>query len=75
MKLTQIATTLIAAATLLTAALPAQADEIYNLNPVARVRTNAIYQDLLKYPDIHCHIAVQVYYSVKAVDERQGLSS
>jgi hypothetical protein len=74
MKLTQIAATLIAAATLLTAALPAQADEIYNLNPFARASTNAIYQDLLKYPDIHCHIAVQVYYSVVAVDKRQGLS-
>ena len=73
MKLTQIAATLIATATMLNA-LPAQSNEIYNLNPVARVRTNDIYQDLLKYPDIHCHIAVQVYYSVKAVDERQGLT-
>jgi hypothetical protein len=73
MKFNQIAAALIATSTLLNG-LPAQADAIYNLNPVARVRTNAIYQDLSKYPDIHCHIAVQVYHSVKAVDKKQGLA-
>ena len=74
MKLARIACTLIAAATLLTATLPAQADEIYNLNPVARVRTNRIYQRLLKYPNIGCYIAVHAYYSVNAIAERQGLA-